>query len=58
MYDDMKTQVKLLQDKFRENKKYMESLEKMIINIGNIVDFPISSTSIRDIYRVPGTSPN
>lgn len=58
MYDDMKKQVKLLQDKFRENKKYMESLEKMIINIGNIVDFPISSTSIRDIYRVPGTSPN
>lgn len=58
MYDDMKTQVKLLQDKFRENKKYMESLEKMIINIGNIVDFPISSTSIRDIYRVPGNSPN
>lgn len=33
-------------------------LEKIVSNIGKTVDLPISSTNIRDIYRVPGNSAN
>ncbi|XP_026726731.1 uncharacterized protein LOC113493109 [Trichoplusia ni] len=88
LYDDMKNQVKRLQDECKEYKKYTESLEKTVrdlqyksrsstvevrnvliqpnestddltkimMNIAKAVDLPISSTNIRDIYRVPSMS--
>ena len=90
MFDDMKKQVKELQEECRKYKKYSESMEntirdlqyksrsssvevrnipiqpnestadlvKIISCIGNNVDLPLTSTNIRDIYRVPGNSTN
>lgn len=87
-YDDMKKQLKVLQDECREYKKYSESLEKtvkdlqyksrsstvevrniplqpnettadlikIISNIGNAVNYPITATNVRDIHRITGNS--